>query len=113
MHNPEPAEGHWTAGPFLYDAFFTSSNGEASCSSCHIFGDNDNLAWDLGDPDGDRHDQHRSRSISGQALILGGLVPPDINGSGLTSTSSIPMKGPMTTQTLRGMLNSGAMHWRG
>ena len=23
------------------------------------------------------------------------------------------MKGPMTTQTLRGMDNSGAMHWRG
>src|SRR5262249_24184812 len=24
-----------------------------------------------------------------------------------------PMKGPMTTQTLRGLSNSGAMHWRG
>src|SRR6185369_1798866 len=24
-----------------------------------------------------------------------------------------PMKGPMTTQSLRGMLNSGPMHWRG
>ena len=24
-----------------------------------------------------------------------------------------PMKGPMTTQTLRGLTNSGAMHWRG
>jgi hypothetical protein len=24
-----------------------------------------------------------------------------------------PMKGPMTTQTLRGLPNSGAMHWRG
>ena len=23
------------------------------------------------------------------------------------------MKGPMTTQTLRGMVNNGAMHWRG
>ena len=23
------------------------------------------------------------------------------------------MKGPMTTQTLRGMVNSGPMHWRG
>jgi hypothetical protein len=22
------------------------------------------------------------------------------------------MKGPMTTQTLRGLVNSGAMHWR-
>src|ERR1044071_9999605 len=24
-----------------------------------------------------------------------------------------PMKGPMTTQSLRGMLNAGPMHWRG
>src|SRR5262249_41751999 len=24
-----------------------------------------------------------------------------------------PMKGPMTTQSLRGMLNGGPMHWRG
>lgn len=38
----------------LYNAKFTSSNGEASCSSCHVFGDMDDLAWDLGDPDGAR-----------------------------------------------------------
>ncbi|MEM9058668.1 MAG: hypothetical protein AAGD86_14415, partial [Pseudomonadota bacterium] len=40
MPNPEPAavvEGR----PFLYDANLTSSNGEASCASCHIFGDMD------------------------------------------------------------------------
>ena len=37
----------------LYDARFTSSNGEASCSSCHVFGDNDSLAWDLSNPDDD------------------------------------------------------------
>ena len=37
--------------PFLYDAALTSSNGEASCASCHIFGDFDSLAWDLGNPD--------------------------------------------------------------
>ena len=37
--------------PFLYDARFTSSNGEASCASCHVFGDFDSLAWDLGNPD--------------------------------------------------------------
>src|SRR6185369_8159711 len=35
LYNPEPATV--TAGrSFLYDAAFTSSNGEASCSSCHI-----------------------------------------------------------------------------
>ena len=49
-YNPEPAnivDGR----PVLYDAFNTSSNGEASCSSCHVFGDFDSLAWDLGNPD--------------------------------------------------------------
>src|SRR5262249_41511467 len=37
--------------PVLYDAVLTSSNGEAACASCHIFGDFDSLAWDLGNPD--------------------------------------------------------------
>ena len=50
MPNPEPAtvvEGR----PMLYDATRFSGNGEASCASCHIFGDMDDLAWDLGNPD--------------------------------------------------------------
>jgi hypothetical protein len=37
---------------------------------------------------------------------------PRINGTGVV-TDFHPMKGPMTTQTLRGMRNHGAMHWRG
>ena len=37
--------------PVLYDAAATSGNGEASCASCHIFGDFDSLAWNLGNPD--------------------------------------------------------------
>ena len=40
------------------------------------------------------------------------LLEPNINGTG-EARSFHPMKGPMTTQTLRGMVNSGAMHWRG
>jgi YVTN family beta-propeller protein len=49
MLNPEPASV--TSGrPFLYDAT-TSSHGDSACASCHIFGDFDGLAWDLGDPD--------------------------------------------------------------
>src|SRR5262249_20050739 len=52
LYNPEPASVV-NGRPFLYDAYNTSSNGEASCSSCHIFGDMDDLAWDLGNPDGD------------------------------------------------------------
>ena len=61
-----------TAGRFLYDARFTSSNGEASCSSCHVFADFDSLGWDLGNPDdvvdaqqqpARAHRRHAGRSI--------------------------------------------------
>ena len=58
LHNPEP-DSIVDGRPFLYDAGrLTSGNGEASCASCHIFGDFDGLAWNLGDPDGGRrHEQ--------------------------------------------------------
>jgi len=103
LHNPEPQ--HVVEGrPFLYDAIATSSNGEASCSSCHIFGDLDNLAWDLGNPD----DDVTTNPIPINLNIAAG----DQNG-GASNTQFHPMKGPMTTQTLRGMQHHGAMHWRG
>ena len=94
LHNPEPAvvvDGR----PFLYDAHFTSSNGEASCSSCHIFADFDSLGWDLGNPDD---------------IVRNNPNPVGPIGS---MQDFHPMKGPMTTQTLRGMAHSGPMHWRG
>ena len=50
MYTPEPAnvvQGR----RFLYDARLSSRNGEAACGSCHVFGDLDSLAWDLGNPD--------------------------------------------------------------
>ncbi len=109
LHNPEPPEV--VAGrPFLYDAIETSSNGEASCSSCHVFGDMDQLAWDLGDPD----DAAKPNPIPirlGQFINFLGSSSA-INGTGNVAEFSA-LKGPMTTQTLRGMINSGAMHWRG
>src|SRR6185503_10655276 len=50
LPNPEPASV--VAGrPMLYDATRNSGNGEAACASCHLFGDLDDLAWDLGNPD--------------------------------------------------------------
>jgi DNA-binding beta-propeller fold protein YncE len=115
LPNPEPAsvvEGR----PLLYDATRFSGNGEASCASCHIFGDNDDLAWDLGNPD----DAVKSNPIPinfGDAgtIALGKFlfgVRGPINGSDNVAEFH-PMKGPMTTQTLRGLRNSGAMHWRG
>jgi YVTN family beta-propeller protein len=107
LHNPEPA--HVVAGrPFLYDARFSSANGEASCASCHIFGDFDSLAWDLGNPD----EAVTTNPIPKEALIGIGIFPTPINGTG-DANDFHPMKGPMTTQTLRGLARSGAMHWRG
>jgi DNA-binding beta-propeller fold protein YncE len=111
--NPEPK--HIVDGrPFLYDAMRSSANGESSCASCHIFGDDDALAWDLGNPD----DVVTQSSIPGKftgdlqtAKALFG-VKTKINGSDNVKDLH-PMKGPMTTQTLRGMRNAGAMHWRG
>ena len=115
MPNPEPSPVV-NGRPFLYDATRYSGNGEASCASCHIFGDKDELAWDLGNPDG-------SVTKSSIPINLGGLlpfliatgnsgVPTPINGSN-NPKDFHPMKGPFTTQTLRGLKNSGAMHWRG
>ncbi len=97
LFNPEPqpvVDGR----PFLYDAVVSSGNGEASCASCHVFGDLDQLAWNLGNPD-----EHVT--INTQNASPG--LPVGID------TTFHPMKGPMTTQTLRGMATHGALHWRG
>ncbi len=92
----------------LYDATVSSSNGEASCASCHTFGNTDHLAWDLGDPDG-----NVTVTPVNTKLAFGALTSPiPINGTGQVQQLH-PMKGPMGTQTLRGMANHGAMHWRG
>jgi YVTN family beta-propeller protein len=75
---------------FLYDAKL-SGNGTGACASCHVDGDMDHLAWNLGDPDGDlTHITHNGRTFTFH-----------------------PMKGPMTTQTLRGLENLSPYHWRG
>jgi DNA-binding beta-propeller fold protein YncE len=99
LHNPEDAsiiDGR----PILYDAVATSGNGEASCSSCHIFGDLDGLAWNLGNPD--------------DLMSVNNQPQPDAVLQFANPTGPFhPMKGPMTTQTLRGMSTHGGMHWRG
>lgn len=116
LTNPEPPSV--TAGrTLLYDATGFSGNGEATCSSCHIFGDMDDLAWDLGNPDLTVTKSPIPINLSGLinlALALGqgtGVATP-VNGSDKLNDFH-PMKGPFTTQTLRGILDSGAMHWRG
>lgn len=107
LFNPEPAKVV-NGRPLLYDALDMSANGEAACASCHIFGDNDDLAWDLGNPD----DIVTSNPIPIRLGFAALNTQPRINGTGVV-TDFHPMKGPMTTQTLRGMRNHGAMHWRG
>jgi YVTN family beta-propeller protein len=80
-------------GRRLFYGGFTSSHGDQSCASCHIFGDSDHLAWDLGDP-------------------FGSVVPPPPgNPDGLLGTH--PLKGPLVTQSLRGLTNTEPFHWRG
>jgi hypothetical protein len=113
MPNPEPAsvvQGR----KFNYSAEF-SANGEAACASCHIFSDKDDLAWDLGVPENPVTSSPITTNLVGVANGLGlGLfgTPGMINGGG-DAQSFHPMKGPMTTQTLRGLANQGALHWRG
>jgi DNA-binding beta-propeller fold protein YncE len=115
MPNPEPdsvIEGR----PMLYDATRFSGNGEAACASCHIFDDMDDLAWDLGNPDNPVTTSPIPINFGPLLNLLIDVgqtgVPTPINGSN-NPTDFHPMKGPFTTQTLRGLANSGAMHWRG
>ncbi len=93
-----PESANVVAGrPLLYDANLTSANGTSSCASCHVFGDMDHLAWDLGNPDDVTKDNPN----------------PYVANNIKTTLKFHPMKGPMTTQTLRGMAGNGPLHWRG
>ncbi len=100
MFSPEPQKVV-NGRRFLYDARFTSSHGDQACGSCHVFGDFDSLAWDLGNPDNPVVSDPNPMAVPGDPA----LSPP--------SPVFHPMKGPTTTQSLRGMANHGAMHWRG
>jgi len=77
---------------FLYDAKL-SGNGTASCAACHVDAELDLLAWDLGNPGGTMQQ-----------------VFDPITG---TTHNLHPMKGPMTTQTLKGLKATEPFHWRG
>src|SRR5262249_57137671 len=80
----------------LYDAR-RSAHGDTSCATCHVFGDMDGLAWDLGDP-------------------FGADLPnpnPFRNAPPVPGAPFHPMKGPMITQSLRRLVDAGPMHWRG
>ncbi|HSD47502.1 MAG TPA: DUF4214 domain-containing protein, partial [Pyrinomonadaceae bacterium] len=80
---------------FLYDANF-SAHGTVSCASCHLNGHRDGMVWDLGNPQG---------SVDPVNVFL----PPNLNGT----DNLHPMKGPMMTQSLRGIIGNEPLHWRG
>lgn len=76
---------------FLYSTKI-ANNASSSCAMCHIDARLDHLAWDLGDP-------HATALLP----VPSNLGPP-INH---------PIKGPMVTQSLQGLRNHNAFHWRG
>jgi YVTN family beta-propeller protein len=96
-HDPTPAfvkQGR----AFLYDAALTSGHGDLSCATCHVFADLDGLAWDLGNPAGRTIDYPVRLKNTGDAEPRQALHP---------------LKGPMVTQSLRGLAGTGPFHWRG
>src|ERR1041384_1252010 len=96
---PDPAAVR-AGRQFLYNGAF-SAHGDLACASCHPGGHRDGLAWDLGDPTGDM-----------QQLTT--TIPPFI-----FNVNFHPMKGPMMTQSLRGIISANPqlsttpLHWRG
>ncbi len=85
---------------YLYDARL-SGNGSGSCAACHVDGEHDLLSWDLGDPGGKLEKvPHQSKPD---------FLPP---GS-VPDWDFHPMRGPMGTQTLRGLAGNAPYHWRG
>jgi YVTN family beta-propeller protein len=93
--DPEPLELR-EGRRYLYDASL-SAHGTVACATCHADGHRDGLAWDLGNPRGAMRTVY-SVPVLGWP-ILDYLQPPQ--------------KGPMTTQSLRGLAGLAPYHWRG
>lgn len=113
LHDPSSANTR-SGRRFLYDGIDSSGHGDAACSSCHLSGDMDGLAWDLGAPTGDF--AAYSLPNDNVRFIFLNPFPPHNPISCSPSTCAAhegfdPQKGPMTTQTLRAMLEP--LHWRG
>jgi YVTN family beta-propeller protein len=79
----DPRPAEVTSGQIFLYDARESGNGTLSCASCHIDGHTDQIAWDLGVP--------------------GDFSDPDFPGP----------KGPMMTQSLRGLKGTEPFHWRG
>jgi len=96
---------------FLYDGILSSGHGDASCASCHISGDKDGLAWDLGDPSGDLAAYAQSNDNVRFVVPQNNQPTPCPANLCASHAGFDPQKGPMATQTLRAMLEP--LHWRG
>lgn len=110
MHDslPEPIRA---GRRFLYDAILGSGHGDAACSSCHLSGDKDGLAWDLGDPTGAFAPYSTALDNVRFVAPVGGQPVACDPADCAAHAGFDPQKGPMTTQTLRGMVEP--LHWRG
>jgi YVTN family beta-propeller protein len=110
LHDPS-SEDTRLGRRFLYDGIDGSGHGDASCASCHLFGDLDGLAWDLGDPPG-QFVPYSTPLDNVRFIFPQGTAQPCPNDAICAAHDGFdPQKGPMTTQTLRAMLEP--LHWRG
>ncbi len=89
----DPTPNEIVHGRRFFYGGFTSSHGDQACATCHVFGDADHLPWDLGDP-------------------AAPFEPPPAPNP-LFLEGFDPEKGPMRTQSLRGLTNTEPLHWRG
>jgi DNA-binding beta-propeller fold protein YncE len=115
LHTPEPSSIRAGRAVF-YNARLTSSHGDSACASCHVFGDFDGISWDLGNPDGETVRNPGPFRVAPEVAGAKGLALDPL-GKSIANRPLTPdfrsNKGPMNTQTLRGMANHGAQHWRG
>ena len=94
FHDPTPSAVK-AGRRSLFDTHLTSGLGQASCASCHVDARSDRMSWDLGNPQG--------------AIQLFDETCQVPNGC----INWHPMKGPLTTQTLVGIIGNEPFHWRG
>jgi YVTN family beta-propeller protein len=100
MFDPTP-EAILLGRPFLYNARLTSGLGVTACGSCHVDARMDQISWDLGDPTGEVQEFDQTCED----------LRPDI--SPVLCEDFHPIKGPMATQTLQGIIGQEPLHWRG
>jgi YVTN family beta-propeller protein len=94
FNDPTPAAAK-AGRRFLFDTHLTSGLGQASCASCHVDARSDRMSWDLGNPQG------AVQAFDETCQVPGGCI------------AWHPMKGPLTTQTLIGIIGNEPFHWRG